>query len=75
MSMSDMHRHATDRITMRTSNALLSADPVNSVARFLARSYGLICAAVVPLNLIAERSRAADTVHTAGRLQKVLTAA
>ena len=72
--MYDMHGHATDRITMRISNALLSADPVNS-ARFLARSYGLICAAVVPLNLIAERSRAADTVHTAGRLQKVLTAA
>ena len=57
------------------TNTLSSADPVNSVARFRARSYGLICAAVVPLDLIAERSRAADTVHTAGRLQKVLTAA
>jgi hypothetical protein len=75
MSMFDLHGHAAHRITMRTSNALLSADPVNSVARFLARSYGLICAAVVPLDLIAERSRAADTVHTAGRLPKVSTAA
>jgi len=25
--MFHMHGHATDRITMRTSNALLSADP------------------------------------------------
>jgi len=65
MSMFDMHGDATDRITMRTSNALPSADPVNAGCR-LTGTYGLICASIGWPALIGQPSRSTDSVRMSG---------
>ncbi len=65
--MFDMHGHATDRITMRTSNALLSADPVD---------YGCASERSIRADMAASPAAKIDGYGApGGRLPKVRTAA